>query len=169
MDQDFLLKIMAAFTGVAAVALVIMMGMMIAVYKSVSAMRERSTEFLDRWEPIADDAKKTLGDFRTQSTTILADVKELTDSGKQQMQRVDTLLTDVQTAARTSFERVDQSLQENLRRVDETTAAVQNTFLVPVKQARAVAAAVDAVIRHLAGSRKRPTVDRVTIDEEMFI
>jgi uncharacterized protein YoxC len=169
MDQDFLLKVMAAFTGVAAIALVIMMGMMIAVYKSVSAMRERSTQFLDRWEPIADDAKKTLGDFRTQSTTILADVKQLTDTGKQQMQRVDTLLTDVQAAAKTSFERVDQSLQENLRRVDETTAAVQNTFLVPVKQARGVAAAVDAVIRHLAGSRRRPTVDQVTLDEEMFI
>jgi uncharacterized protein YoxC len=169
MDQDFLLKVMAAFTGVAAIALVIMMGMMIAVYKSVSALRERSAQFLDRWEPIAGDAKQTLADFRTQSTTILADVKNLTDSGNKQMQRVETLLTDVQTAARTSFERVDQSLQQNLRRVDETTQAVQNTFLVPVKQARAVAAAVDAVLRHLSGSRKRPTVDQVTLDEEMFI
>jgi hypothetical protein len=84
------------------------------------------------------------------------------------MQRVETLLTDVQNAARLSFERVDHSLQQNLARVDETAAAVQNTVLVPVRQARAVAAAVDAVIRHLAG-RKRPTVDRVTLDEEMFI
>ncbi len=169
MDQDFLLKIMAAFTGVAAVALVIMMGMMFAVYKSVSALRERSTEFLDRWEPIADDAKKTLGDFREQSSGILADVKNLTDNGKQQMQRVDTLLNDVQSAAKTSFEKVDQSLEQNLRRVNETTEAVQKTFLVPVKQARAVVAAVDAVVKHLAGGRRRPTVDQVTIDEEMFI
>lgn len=169
MDQDLLLKVMAAFTGVAAVALVIMMGMMIAIYKSVSAMRERSTQFLDRWEPIADDAKQTLGDFRTQSTEILGDVKNLTTNSKQQLERVNTLLTDVQAAAKTSFERVDQSLQQNLRRVDETTAAVQDTFLVPVKQVRAMAAAVDAVFRHLAGSRKRPTVDQVTIDEEMFI
>lgn len=169
MDQDFLLKTMAAFTAVAAVALVIMMGMMIAVYKSVSAMRERSTQFLDRWEPIADDAKKTLGDFRTQSTAILGDVKNLTDNGKQQMDRVNTLVTDVHAATKSSIERVDRSLQENLRRVDETTAAVQNTFLVPVRQARAIVAAVDAVIKHLANSRKRPTVDRVTLDEEMFI
>jgi hypothetical protein len=159
---------MAAFTGVAAIALVIMMGMMIAIFKSVSAMRERSTVFLDRWEPVAEDAKKTLSDFRSQSTTILADVKSLSESGRQQMQRVETLLTDVQNAARLSFERVDHSLQQNLARVDETAAAVQNTVLVPVRQARAVAAAVDAVIRHLAG-RKRPTVDRVTLDEEMFI
>ena len=169
MDQDFLLKIMAAFTGVAAIALVIMMGMMIAIFKSVSAMRERSAQFLDRWEPIANDAKQTLGEFRTQSTAILGDVKNLTDTSKQQLQRVDTLLTDVQTAAKQSFERVDQSLQQNLQRVDETTQAVQNTFLVPVKQARAMAAAVDAVFRHLAGTRKRPTVDQVTLDEEMFI
>jgi hypothetical protein len=168
MDQELLLKTMAAFTGVAAIALLIMMGMMIGVYKSVSAMRERSTQFLDRWEPVADDAKKTLTDFRTQSSTILADVKNLTESGKQQMQRVETLLTDVQTAAKTSYERIDETLQNNLRRVDETAAAVQNTVLTPVKQARAMAAAVDAVFRHLAG-RRRPTVDQVTLDEEMFI
>jgi hypothetical protein len=168
MDQDLLLKIMAAFTGVAAIALVIMMGMMIGVYKSVSALRERSTQFLDRWEPIAEDAKKTLGDFRTQSTAILGDVKELTATGKVQMQRIDTLLNDVQTTTKASLERVDQTIQQNLRRVDETTAAVQNTFLTPVRQARAMAAAVDAVFRHLAG-RNRPTVDQATADEEMFI
>ncbi|MEZ5366828.1 MAG: hypothetical protein R2748_31940 [Bryobacterales bacterium] len=168
MDQDLLLKIMAAFTGVAAIALIIMMGMMIAIYKSVSAMRERSTVFLDRWEPVAEDAKKTLGDFRTQSSTILGDVKKLTENGKTQMERVEVLLTDLQSAAKTTFERVDESLAINLRRVDETTEAVQNTVLKPVRQVRGMAAAVDAVIRHLSG-RNRPTVDRATIDEEMFI
>jgi hypothetical protein len=168
MDQDLLLKIMAAFTAVAAIALVIMMAMMIGIYKSVSALRERSTQFLDRWEPMADDAKRTLGDFRTQSSAILVDVKDLTASGRTQMQRIDTLLTDVQTTTRTSLERLDQAVQENLRRVDETTAAVQNTVLTPVRQARAMAAAVDAVFRHLSG-RNRPTVDQATADEEMFI
>lgn len=168
MDQDLLLKIMAAFTGVAAVALLIMMGMMIAIYKSVAALRERSTVFLDRWEPVADDAKKTLGEFRTQSSSILVDVKKLTESSKQQVDRLETLLADVQTAAKITFERVDSSLQQNLRRVDETAEAVQRTVLTPVQQVRGVAAAVDAVFRHLAG-RNRPTVDRATIDEEMFI
>lgn len=159
---------MAAFTGVAAIALLIMMGMMIAIYKSIAGLRERSTLFLDRWEPVADDAKKTLTELRTQSTTILADVKRLTETGRDQMARVETLIGDVQSAAKISFARVDESLQMNIRRVDETAEAVQNTVLTPVRQARAMAAAVDAVFRHLAG-RHRPTVDRATIDEEMFI
>lgn len=159
---------MAAFTAVAAIALVIMMGMMIGIYKSVSAMRERSTGFLDRWEPVAEDAKQTLGDFRTQSSAILTDVKKLTETGKTQVDRVDVLLTDLQSAAKTTFDRVDQSLAVNLRRVDETTEAVQNTVLKPVRQIRGMAAAVDATLRHLSG-RNRPTVDRATIDEEMFI
>jgi hypothetical protein len=168
MDQDLLLKIMAAFTGVAAVALLIMMGMMIAIYKSVSGLRERSTLFLDRWEPVADDAKKTLLEFRTQSTTILSDVKKLTESGREQMARVETLLGEVETTTRSSLARVDESLQQNLRRVDETAEAVQRTVLTPVRQVRGMAAAIDAVFRHLSG-RSRPTVDRATIDEEMFI
>ena len=168
MDQDLLLKVMAVFTGVAAIALLIMMVMMIAVYKSVSTLRERSMVFLDRWEPVADDAKKTLNEFRTQSTAILADVKRLTENSREQLNRIETMLGEAQTAFKTSYARVDESLQENLRRVDETTQAVQNTVLTPVRQVRGVAAAIDAMFRHLAG-RNRPTVDRATIDEEMFI
>ena len=95
-------------------------------------------------------------------------LKKLTETGKTQVDRVDVLLTDLQSAAKTTFERVDQSLAVNLRRVDETTEAVQNTVLKPVRQIRGMAAAVDATLRHLSG-RNRPTVDRATIDEEMFI
>ena len=162
----------AAFTGVAAVALLIMMGMMIAIYKSVSGLRERSTLFLDRWEPVADDAKKTLLEFRTQSTTILSDVKKLTESGREQMARVETLLGEVETTTRSSLARVDESLQQNLRRVDETAEAVQRTVLTPVRQVRGMAAAIDAGALERRRQRGVPAVhdhvDSLIVGEPFF-
>ena len=169
MDRELLLLYtMAAFTGVAAVALVLMLGMMFATYRAISALRERSMQFLDRWEPVADDAKRTLTETREQSAKILADVKTLTESGQQQMQNVAEMLAEFRAGTSDQLQRVDDTLRTTLQRVDETTAALQQTFLVPVRQARGVAAAVDAVFRTLGG-RRRPSVDRATQDEEMFI
>ena len=167
-DQTTLLQIMAVFTGVAAVALVIMAGMMFAVYRSANAMRERSQVFMDRWEPVADTSQKTLEEVRGQAGEILEKVKTLADTSQQQVARVDSLLTEFSDGAKRQMQRVDESVQDNLRKVQQTTDAVQNTVLAPVQQLRAVAAAVNAVINHLA-SKSKPTPDKATIDEEMFI
>ena len=163
-----LLLVMSVFTGVAAIALIIMACMMLAVYKSANAMRERSQFFMDRWEPVADTSQKTLEEVRGQAGEILEKVKTLADTSQQQVANVDSLLTDVSDGTKRQMQRVDESVQENLKRVQETTEAVQSTVLVPVQQLRAVAAAVNAVIHHLA-SKPRPTPDKATVDEEMFI
>ena len=136
-----LLLIMSVFTGVAAVALIIMAGMMFAVYKSANAMRERSQVFMDRWEPVADTSQKTLEEVRGQAGEILEKVKTLADTSQQQVARVDTLLTEVSDGTKRQMQRVDESVQANLKKVQETTEAVQSTVLVPVQQLRAVAAA----------------------------
>lgn len=164
----FLLQIMAVFTGVAAIALLLMMGFMFAIMRAMHAVRERALQFMDRWEPLADTSQKSLEEFQVQSKDILADVKKLTASGQSQMERIDSMVGDLHQSAKTQMDRVDSTLVDTLRRVEETTEAVQQTILVPVRQVRAVAAGVDAVLRHLVG-RRRPTVDQATIDEEMFI
>ncbi len=54
MDRELLLLyIMATFTGVAAIALVIMAGMVLGMYRSSKAMRERAVRFMDKCEPLA--------------------------------------------------------------------------------------------------------------------
>lgn len=168
MDEHLLLQTMTVFTGVAAVALVIMMIALVVVARTSLSLRARTLEFLDRWEPVADSAKDAVEQTRKQSTDILANIKKLTESGKQQMDKVDTLLTEVQENARIHMERIDQTVELSLKRVNDTTSAVQSTILVPVQQIRGVAAAVTAVLSHLAG-KPPPTVDQATIDEEMFI
>ena len=81
---------------------------------------------------------------------------------------LDSLLTDVSHATRIQMERIDRAMAETVDRVHTTTEALQKTVLLPVRQVRGVAAALGAVIGSL-NSRRRPTVDQATLDEEMFI
>jgi methyl-accepting chemotaxis protein len=170
MDRELLLLYtMAAFTGVAAISLVAMAGMVFGMYRSSKLMRERVTSFMDKVEPLADSARQTLDETREQTKGILADVKELTASGRKQMAAVESLLDDLSQTARLQAERVDGGVEMTLRRVNETTEIVQKTILEPIRQIRGVVSAVTAVMEHLSGASRRPTPDRATSDEEMFI
>jgi methyl-accepting chemotaxis protein len=169
MDRDILLLyIMAVFTGVAAIALVMQMLYLFGMYRSIKQLRERAVSFMDRWEPLADQAQKTLEQVRGQSDQILKKVEGLADQSKTQLDKVDTLLTDVSQTTRLQLERIDRAIADTVDRVHDTTEAVQKTVLVPVRQVRAVAAAFGAIVGSL-NARRRPTVDQATLDEEMFI
>jgi uncharacterized protein YoxC len=163
-----LLYIMAGFTGIAAIALVIQMCYLFGMYRSIKILRERATVFMDRWEPIADQAQKTMEEVRGRSDQILKKVEGLADQSKSQLDKVDALLNDVSQTTRLQLERIDRALAETVERVHQTTEAVQKTVLVPVRQVRAVAAAFNAIVNSL-NARRRSTVDQATLDEEMFI
>ena len=170
MDRELLLLYtMAAFTGVAAIALVAMAGMVFGMYRSSKVMRDRVTSFMDKVEPLAESARKTLDETRDQTKQILVDVKDITASGRKQMATVESLLDDLSQTARLQAERVDGGVEVTLRRLNETTEIVQKTILGPIRQVRGVVSAVTAVLEHLSGASRRPTPDRATSDEEMFI
>ena len=167
-NQELLLITMAVFTGVAAVALVIQMAFLFGIYRSIKTVQQRSATFMDRWEPVADSSLQLLEQLRQQSNEILTRVGEVAETTKNQVQKVDSLLTDVSDRAKSQMDRVDRTVENALERVHETAAALQGTLLVPIRQLRALAVAVGVIFEHLFGSR-RPTVDRATLDEEMFI
>ena len=167
-SQQRLLTIMAVFTGVAAVALIIQMAFLFGIFRAVKGMQERSAAFMDRWEPVADSSLKALEQLREQSTEILKKISELTDSTKDQIDKVDSILSDVSEFSKTQLGRVDHTVEGTLQRLNETSEALQTTLLAPIRQVRAMVSALSAIVESLFSGR-RQTVDRATTDEEMFI
>lgn len=167
-NQQILLYTMAVFTGVAAIALIIQMLTLLGIYRTMKALQQRSSVFLDRWEPVAESSLKTLEQVREQSTEILGKVNEIVDSTKGQVARVDSILDDVSDFSKKQLGRVDQTVEGAMDKLTETTVALQKTVLIPMRQIRAVAIGLSAAAEALFGSR-RQTVDRATLDEEMFI
>ncbi|MBI3666081.1 MAG: hypothetical protein HY236_07630 [Acidobacteria bacterium] len=160
--------ILTIFTGVAALALVVQMLILWSLNRSLKATQQRITSFADRWEPVADSTWRAVEETRQQVRELSAKLQELAESSRAQVARVDDLLTEVSSRTRTQLERLDRAVVITLDRVEETTAQVQRIILAPVREIQAVAAAIRAVVEYLA-RRGRPTVEKATQDEELFI
>lgn len=167
-NELLLLQIMAVFTGIAAVALVMQMVFLFRINQTAKQLKERADTFMDRWEPVAETSQKMLEDIRKQSGDILTKINDLAESTKDAMDKADTILGDISTSTKKSLDRVDQSVEGALKRLEETGVSVHRTMMVPVRKARAMAAAMGAIIDTLVAGRSSP-VDRATLDEEMFI
>ena len=163
-----LLQIMTVFVGVAAVALVMQMVALIAIWVSIKKARQRVSDFLDRWEPLAETATNTLQDVRRESNEILKQVREITVLAKTQVERADQALDEIAKTTQLQAQRVDETVQLLLDRVQQSAAAIQQAVLTPVKQVRAVGMGIAAMIDAFTGRGPAP-VDRATQDEEMFI
>lgn len=167
-NQQAVQIVMAVFTGIAAIALLFQMIFLFGIYRSVKALKQRSMIFLDRWEPVADASLKTIERLREQSTEVLSKVSNLADTTKLQVEKVESILDEVTNFSRTQLTRVDKTVEGTLERVTEATETMQKTLLEPVHQIRAIATALSAMVGSLFGGR-RQSVDRATLDEEMFI
>ena len=160
--------ILTIFTGVAALALVIQMLVLWSLYRSVKATQQRITSFADRWEPVADSTWRTVEETRQQVRELSAKLQDLAESSRVQVARVDDLLTEISNRTRAQMDRLDRAVEVTLDRVEETTAQVQRVILTPVREIQAVVAGIRAMVDYLA-RRRRPTVERATQDEELFI
>jgi len=119
-------------------------------------------------EPVLRTARDLLVDGKEKLQVISTSVAEITQLTKNQITRVDGIITDASDRARLQLIRVDQLVSDSLRRVEETTEAVQRSILGPVREISALLAgarsAVDFLLRrNKAGAR------HATQDEELFI
>ncbi len=168
MDTELLLKIMAVFTGVAALSLVIIVLAAIGVWRSINTLNARAASFMDEWQPLAESSRETLADLRQQSSEVLAKVGDLATTTQDQVGKVESLVTQLSETAQNNISRVDETIRKTMERVDSTTAAVEQTIKVPADQLRAVGAGLNAAVQQLLKRKPRP-IDRVAADEEMFI
>jgi hypothetical protein len=90
------------------------------------------------------------------------------DLSKQQLTKVDSLLTDASTRAKVQMERAEMVLDDTMTRVQSTVSVVQRSVLRPIREVHGVLSGVRTAVQHL-GRASRSTVDHATSDEEMFI
>jgi uncharacterized protein YoxC len=166
MDARFLL-IISIFTGVAAVALLIQMAMMIGLFISIRSAQKRVMSLADRVEPILDTSRRLLEETRQHARDIFGKLQDITETTRTQVMRIDELMIEVSAHTRATLERLDDLVVDAAARAQETMDQVQRTILAPVRGLNGAAAAVRAVVNHLA--RRRASSDRVTQEEDLFI
>jgi hypothetical protein len=177
-----LLNVMTAAVVVAAVAIVIQTALLFAMYMASRAMKnqvaelktkveplvEKAEALVEKLEPLADSGKRLLEDSRGYIGDLSNRTTELMDLSRTQLVRVDDIMGEAGSRARTQMDRIEMVLDDTVNRFQETTTLLQTGVLQPLRQVNALTIGVRAAVAALLGGR-RTTVEQATHDEEMFI
>lgn len=168
MDQHTLLILLVIFVAVAAIALLIQMGTLLALFLIAKKLQVQVTQVLPEVQSILGTTKSTLGIVQGHVDKIGASSNAILDVTKLQLNRIDGLLSDATTKAKVQIERAEMVLDDTMGRAQETVSIVQRTVLRPIREIHGVLSGIRTSISYL-GRSGRPTVDHATSDEEMFI
>lgn len=168
MNNDVLLYVMTAFVIIAAIALCIQAGMLAGIYKTTKKLQETINPLVPKVESLVAKTNSTVEQSGKQITEVTTRAIEILDSTKRQLATVEEFVGDATARARVQMERVELVLDDTLSRAHETVAVVHDGIMRPLREVSGIAAGLRAALGSLARGN-RPTVDRATSDEEMFI
>lgn len=163
--------------GVAIATLCILTMAVVAVllYRIVSRVQVRMDDVVERVEPIIDTVRQIASEsapkistITTRAAEIATNAKEISDLANEQAHRFAEVGRDIADRTKAQIARVDAVMDETVEQVHHAGDNVKAAVLKPVREAGAVIAGVRAAFFSLAGGR-RPTVDHIVQDEEMFI
>ena len=161
-----------AFIVIAAVAIVIQMAILLAMFFQVRTAIEQftriATDLQNRIDPILLRTSRILEDSEDRIASIMGDAAEITRVARGSAQKIDRVFTDAVERLRVQIIRADHILTGTLEVVEESGAKFRRTLWTPIQQASAILKGMKVAIDMLRGHR-RPEPDSATADEELFI
>jgi methyl-accepting chemotaxis protein len=167
-----------AITGGVAIAtlcIVAMAVVAILLYRIVSKVKVRVDEMTARVEPIIDTVRQLASENRPRVNAVVSNVvdmsanaKDISGVAKDQAHRFAEVGRDIADRAKAQIARVDAVVDDTVDQVHHAGENVKTAVMKPVREAGAVFAGVKAAVATLVDGR-RPTIDHITQDEEMFI
>lgn len=168
MQSEAALILLACAVAVSSISLLINA---IAAYRMYKAVKQLQADVT----PLIPQAKATLEQTQATMAQALSEVREVSDRAKavldgvqQQVEGLDKARTEIGTQLKIQGERLELVLEDILGRTQEVVSVVHGTVLRPVREVSGMVAGVKAALQALITGR-RPTVDRATQDDEMFI
>lgn len=166
------------FVVVAAVAIVIQMGILVALYaafRKTSARIETlaarvetvTTDVQTRVLPTIDTVQTLVMSTRPKVEAIIENLSVTTTKVRGQVERIDTTVDDIVDRARLQVIRADELMTRTMDRVEETTDVVQRTVVSPVRVASGFLQGVSVGLGAFFKRNRQP--GNGTSHEEMFI
>ena len=166
----------AIFVIVAAVAIVIQMGLLMAMYISMKKTSDRVNAVAEAVEkrgvPLLETVSGLVTTNAPKVNIILDNAMAASATAKQHVDRLDTTVTDIVDRTRLQVIRVDELVTRTMDRVEETTDLVHHTVISPVKALAGVLSGVTTTANLLFGAKRRrksPGPRNGGPEDEMFI
>jgi hypothetical protein len=168
MDEHTLIILLTIFVGLAALAMLIQAGTLLGLFLVARKLQEKVSPLILQVEGVVGVTRQTIERVEKHIDKIGTTSGTILDQTKQQLAKVDDLLSDATTRAKVQMERAEMVLDDTMTRVQKTVSIVQSGVLRPVREVHGILAGIRTTIAHL-GRAGRSTVDHATSDEEMFI
>ena len=168
MNETQLLQVIATSGGIVAISMVVIAWCAVSARESFRNLEERVNQFCDRWEPVAEETSSAVKEFVEQSGELLSRLNSLSASLQKQALQADSLLTELVTTAQSNLKEADKAFRSTIDRFNAVSEALERAVKMPVTKLRALMDGISAALRHLARGR-RPSPERISTDEEMFI
>jgi len=166
-------NLLTAFVGLAALAIIIQMGVLIALFVSSRKASERlqriSNEMEENLLPMIRDAKILVAEATPKVREILENLAVLSATARQDAERISLTANDINDRVRQQAVRADELVTRALNRVEVTTENVQHAITSPIRQISGVLTGVAAGLAEFLGSRKLQRHKNAVPRDEMFI
>lgn len=175
MDHSTLM-VLTSFVVVTAIAVVIQMGILVALFVSV---RKTSAQVLalaasieSRAVPVLDAANSILVDSRGRMTEIVSNLAAVSSSLRSQVDRFDSTFSDAMDRTRRQVVRADDLVSRTIDHVEETTEILHEGVIGPVRRVAGLVQGLTVGIdTFFKLTRKFPRREHAPVsqDEELFI
>lgn len=140
----------------------------VRTYRAVQKIQSDLAEVLPQVLRTLQAAQQTVGETAVQVKEIGSRTQAVLDAARSELQALEATRTDLTARARIQLERIELVLDDSLSRLQEVVSTVHGTVLRPVREVTGIVAGIRTAVQTFVQGR-RPSVDRATHDEEMFI
>jgi len=176
MSEETFRWVVTGGVGIATLCILIMAVVALLLYRVIAKVQVKVNEVTDRVEPIIDTVRRIadenapkVSSVATNIVGISANAKDIAEVAKDQAHRWAEVGRDMADRTKVQVARVDAVVDETVEQVHHAGDNVKAAAMRPVREANAVFAGVKAAVSTLKDGRRRPTIDHITQDEEMFI
>jgi hypothetical protein len=163
-----LLIALTVFVALTTIAMVAQALAMLGMVRVAREMQQKLNGLLPEIARVLEGAQNAINQttkFLTEANTRTVGILDIT---KAQLEKLDEVVTDATHRAHAQMDRAELVLDDAMSRTQQTVAVLHRSVVSPVREVSGMLSGIRATIIELARGR-RPTVDHVTADEEMFI
>jgi uncharacterized protein YoxC len=166
--------IITIFVVVAAVALVLQMVILFALYKGLRRTSERIEGIAGRLEqqatPVLATAAAILDDAKPKLAEITSNLAETSASVRAHVTQVGEATSEIMERVRMQAARLDEFVVNAAQKVEATSELLQHKVFSPMRRIRAIVTALNAGMSFFKSNRPRHRTSAEDVeDEEMFI
>jgi uncharacterized protein YoxC len=166
--------IITIFVVVAAVAIVVQMGILLALYQALRRTSERMEGIAGRLEqqatPVLATAAAILEDAKPKIAEITTNLAETSASVRTHVTKVGDAASEIAERARMQAARIDDFVINAAHKVEATSELLQDKVFSPMRRVRSIVTALNAGLSFFKSNRPpRKKGSGAVDDEEMFI